>query len=636
MSAPVSTHKATNELGLAVVNGVVRWLSASTITQGDTQSDGGCLRRFHYRNVALEPEPSTGSQKTGTDCHEEVETTIKTGVDHLGRITSAGRQYIPPSGPGLLVEHPLYMLRAPVEVVRAHPQPLGLIDSPLWAAGAPVVGHIDLINTRGINYGASDFGDTHDPEGTVEVLDWKTTSDLVYMKTQEALSRTVQMVTYGEWVRRGFKGVRHIRLSHVYFRTRGAAAARKVSLRVIPEDNARAWEYVEGVARSLVDVARVPRDRSDQVDANTRACGAYNGCPHRRYCKAGSFNALARVFGEDGARQIAEEESMSGLIGALMPAAAPAVAPVAPPAGVGVAIGLAPQIAAEAQRLEAQLAATPAPQPAAAPLSNPPPPAGGGLSLAEAWKGIVAAGRGTPAVSGNAGAAVAVACGVQYNGAGYAGSGELAPLALVEPAQVIQLATELGVKPPAPPAPMMPAPQPAPAPVMAPQPSYVLAAPPQPAGLLSPSAPASNPQLAALPVQPTAGEVANGAAPVATPDKPKKARAKRKPPTDGPSDGGFTLYVDCTPDGDHERLEGYVDAILEHACKEGNLPDVRLGDQHHPFGFGRWKGVIAVIAQRQPPPGGVFVVDARGNEIAEVIVAALRTHEKCDAFVRGR
>jgi len=113
------------------------------------------------------------------------------------------------------------------------------------------------------------------------------------------------MTIYGRWVTTCIPAVEQIRLSHVYFVTKGSERPRKVSLRVPPEQIDRQWQRIDRVAGLLVDVAQ-ERD-ADKVEANTRACGAFGGCPHRAYCRAGrptAHAALADVFGEDGAAHL--------------------------------------------------------------------------------------------------------------------------------------------------------------------------------------------------------------------------------------------------------------------------------------------------------------------------------------------
>src|SRR5438552_1134802 len=80
---------------------------------------------------------------------------------------------------------------------------------------------------------------------TIEVIDWKTTSRADFIKPAEVMARTLQMTIYGKWITTCVPEVEHVRLSHVYFLTRGTGDARKVSLRLLPEQIDRHWLRVE-------------------------------------------------------------------------------------------------------------------------------------------------------------------------------------------------------------------------------------------------------------------------------------------------------------------------------------------------------------------------------------------------------
>lgn len=172
----------------------------------------------------------------------------------------------------------------------------------------------------------------------------------------------------------------------------------------------------------------------------------------------------------------------------IAPPAAPAPMisqPPAPPvqtmpaaAGVGVQISMAQAVDAEAQRLAAEEAA----RRAQAAAGIPP-------GFAQAVAAIENAKRGSPAYVGRAAQAIAQLRGFRLEpGMSLAGGGwlgERVKNAIEDPALILQLAAEVSGLPPLP--------EPPPAPVAPPAPMV--------AGVMPPDAPASNPAIAAQPVE---------------------------------------------------------------------------------------------------------------------------------------
>ncbi len=262
----------------------IRYLSSSTLMSSDPGTTEGCLRKFHYEKVMGLKPPQTPQQAAGVELHAQNELYLDTGdKSGFGPLALAGQFMLPKpktEDPRILIEH---------DIAGGD-----LETAPLRARGIPIVGYIDLIHWQ-------DTGEENrvDPTGTVEVLDWKTSSDPKWIKTPKEMASTLQMTTYGKWAVE-VKKAEWVRLSHGYYFTKGRHAPRKVSLRVHRDEINERWEYVEKLAGSLVDV--VKETNPDNVPANTRACGAYRGCPHASYCSAAQHNSIAAFVGDDLAR----------------------------------------------------------------------------------------------------------------------------------------------------------------------------------------------------------------------------------------------------------------------------------------------------------------------------------------------
>lgn len=496
MSTHEITHKATIENGPSVVDNVLRWTSASGLTVADVHSYGGCLRRWWYEQVGGKRQPSTPAQNRGTRLHDAIERYLVHGAPLVDPLAIAGRSFIPEPGPGILVETALGNLGA----------------AWLYLADVPILGHVDLWNHRGW-YQNPDGETVRDVDGVLETKDWKTTSDLKYAKTAAELAHNIQVNIYGEAGFHMWPTLERSRLTHVYFQTTGRADAKLVSVLCDREHVSRRTEYAEGIVRSIKDVAR--ETRADKVDANREACNAYRGCPHATYCSVGNHDSLADVLGQRGAANAIHRlnvirgdvilepppnyrgESMSlidkfkpGALAAPQPQTAapppPAPQPMAPAAGVGAQITVDAEVAA----LQAQEAARRAQAAAGIPTG-----------FGDALTYLETCGRGWPQFLGRAAAAIVKLRGLDPRITEIPGQGWLETKCkpIEDPEQVVRLVAEVRTLPPAsaepPVAVAPPPPPPAPAPVVAPAPA------PATISVLPPDAPASNPALAALPVE---------------------------------------------------------------------------------------------------------------------------------------
>lgn len=638
-----STHKATNELGEAIVGHEVRWVSASLVTQGDHASEGGCLKRLYFERVGGKPREETDQMRAGTVMHAENEAYLRSGNRNaLGPVGLAGIHYMPTPGPDLLLEHPI--------IVGGN----GIIQGVyLFAAGVPFAGHVDCIDHRGM-YPDQD-GEWHrDPPNTVNVWDWKSTSDLKWAKSAAQVAATIQMNSYGMAAFKMWPHLEHARLTHVYFQRNGKRAAQLATSRPPREAIEKKWKYVEGVVRTIVDVAR--EETPDRVPANTKACHSYNkDCPHLAYCPEGKrareFNSLDECFGPRLAERlqaratnqpVPEELYQVGFLDEVS-------TPVTPPAGVGVAFSLDDLVAEETAARVAQDAVVEIPVPT--------PEFAAALAL------IGASGLGMPPLGGEA-AAWSAACGGQAvaPGASFPGMLKLAKLPeMTQPAQILGLAEEIKRK------------------GLAKAATPTAPAPVAPTPIAPPDAPASNPAIAALPVEgldnakakelaaatteipglaETVATIPSAAAPttpdpmLAAPIEPPNKRGRppgtpRKEKTvtttetagqvsviksehtieENQPDTLISMFADVVGlEGDVQSLAKYLVDLQEFLL--GSYSDVaKSGDIRFASGaldYGKWRGAVTGLVRKTPPPPGTYLIDTRGNEIAELVFVALR------------
>jgi len=601
-----------------------RYFSPSTLMSGDLGTTEGCLRKVYYEKVLELKGPEQKWLTTGKDLHAENEKYLLTGDrSHMTSLALSG----------------IHMLPKPQTIdprIKIEWEIAGnLATAPLQAAGVPIAGFIDCIHWQGTNAGTSDITDTIDPEGTVEVIDWKTTSDAKYIKSPQEVARTLQMTTYGKWAL-----VTHqaewVRLSHGYYVTKGRHTTRKVSLRVHKDQIDERWEYVEALAGSLKEA--IKEDNVDKVPANTRACDAYRGCPHRSYCSAAAHNSLSSLFSSDFASALlgldkpevltvenTGPEKMS-LLAKLQAATTPAPGPK-------------PEVALEMKRLALEEITVKYP------------------GIGDTITKLETLGLGLPVLLGEAARVYAVIKG----NAPYA-NGELAgfefddpaqlPVVLAEAEAIVAERVKNGVPAPVvatPVAVTSPFPEDAP-PAQASPPVEELPAPPINSAAEAIAAAASDApkkragrpkKVVAAPEETTANVtvVVNG---TVTPQEVNKAietgqsvaktilidSAEHVTNVAAESSAGINLFVDCVPSCKYESFWPYVDRITKAMAKEYGGVDYRAADNDKPTAFGKYKGFLAhglrTLAQAGEIPAGNYVLDGARTETGGVVVEAMR------------
>src|SRR6266498_1209482 len=125
------------DLGPSIVDGRIRYVSPSQLEKYDDRLDGGCARKWWFRYVARVPDGDKPAARLGEQVHDQLERFARTkDVVGLGPIAAAGRRYVPDlDGSKLNLE-------------LAFGQNFGAsVVSPVYAAGVPVINHIDAIST---------------------------------------------------------------------------------------------------------------------------------------------------------------------------------------------------------------------------------------------------------------------------------------------------------------------------------------------------------------------------------------------------------------------------------------------------------------------------------------------------------
>lgn len=251
----------------------IQYLSVSQITTFDETQHGGCERRWWYEKIERRTKRANKAQLDGIQVHKQIEHLLKTGEDVRAEVAFAGKRFLPAPGPDLLIEHSI---------------------KGLTAGGFPIVGYIDLVHARG-EYIDQHGNLTKETAPTVEVIDHKTTGDFQRAKQSAELAATVQMVGYGMWGTKQYD-VSVARLSHIYYRTRGAPISEKRTTTVTRAELEDRWARVDQVAARMAEVAKVPEARG--VRGNEEACYAFGkkGCDFLEHCPRSEDRFMLDLF----------------------------------------------------------------------------------------------------------------------------------------------------------------------------------------------------------------------------------------------------------------------------------------------------------------------------------------------------
>lgn len=251
-------------------------VSVSQIASFDPTQPAGCPRRWWFRYVAGKPEPETASKSKGKDFHTSIEHYLKTGEDVLSPEVRAGKHLIR-RGERQHVE-----VQIPDQIFRLK----------LDFAGVYLSGRIDLLDCGTVHL---DGEGAEVSEDVIEVLDWKTTSSIAaYGKSGAALLTDPQMVGYGLAVLNADKYADRVRLSHVYFQTRGQKLAAKRTIVATRDHLEGEHKRLTAVVNDMRDIARF--SDVSEVPKNLLACSAYGGCPHASYCPKTEAERLKNIW----------------------------------------------------------------------------------------------------------------------------------------------------------------------------------------------------------------------------------------------------------------------------------------------------------------------------------------------------
>lgn len=235
-----------------------------------------CARKWAWLYLAGIESPSSAAAALGTECDDtQLQPYLRDArafdfSRESGYIVAAGIAYLPkPQTPGLQVQK-YFEMPSPTWIDAIGPQ-----GRTRQHIGFGYRGYMDLW--------LPDSGAVPDmPGGAPYVGDFKTTSDLKWAKSEQALSEDVQAIIYATDAIYE-TGALSVDLSWMYFQTRGPRKAKRTYLRVTRDHVAREFTKINDTA---IEMKRVRSENPHPLDLppNIEQCEAYGGCPYRDKC----------------------------------------------------------------------------------------------------------------------------------------------------------------------------------------------------------------------------------------------------------------------------------------------------------------------------------------------------------------
>ena len=208
-------------------------------------------------------------------------------------------------------------------------------------------------------FGKKDVEFIHPETKVPVVLDNKTTTDFRWAKTEEDLKSNTQAVLYAAEALDHFK-VDQIELNWVYYRTRGAPASHRVTLRVFREEIIQQMDRIDNIAKDIIEAYKTVTAATD-LPVSPQSCEAFGGCIYKEHCNLSPVQKMRALMAQEtqGSSLLDKLKAKNGAASAPAAAAAVAPAPAAPVAG-----SLAARLAAKSAAV-----ATSAPVAAVAPVA---------------------------------------------------------------------------------------------------------------------------------------------------------------------------------------------------------------------------------------------------------------------------
>ena len=260
----------------------MHWLSASQITLFRE-----CQRKWAWRHIAHVETPQNDSAKLGQEVEDEqLQPYLRDGrpfdyTRESGYIAASGLATLPqPKTPGMIIQKSFEL---PSPSWRTHDFAYrGFID--LWLPDSRLLPELSPLVGR----------DAH-VEPVPAIVDFKTTKDLKWRRTEEQLLTDVQAMLYATHALyspdSSGRRVRAVDLSWMYFTTKKPYRTRTTNVRPNSEHVIKQFLMIDATGREIQELRGRSSDPLD-LPPNPDMCESYGGCPHQARCNLSPVQIL--------------------------------------------------------------------------------------------------------------------------------------------------------------------------------------------------------------------------------------------------------------------------------------------------------------------------------------------------------
>jgi len=140
--------------------------------------------------------------------------------------------------------------------------------------------------------------DFDEPDKEVPVVgDHKSTVDFKWAKTAEDLKKDPAANIYAAWLMTATKKDA-VELRWVYYRTRGAPGAHKVSLVLLKDEVEAVFDDLDVSAAEILE-ARRSKKSALELEANPKSCSAYDGCRYIPNCNLSTKDKIKALMSQE-------------------------------------------------------------------------------------------------------------------------------------------------------------------------------------------------------------------------------------------------------------------------------------------------------------------------------------------------
>lgn len=222
-----------------------------------------CLRKWGFYALEGIVSPQSPAAELGSKVHGVLENWLKNGQapdlgSEEGKIATAGLSFLPPPGKADIEQH--FLIRTPIAEYQ------GYKDATWWEEKRRIV------------------------------CDHKTTGDFKWAKTEDDLRTDIQAALYAA-DEMSKHNLQEVELRWIYYRTKGANQAKRVSLVIHKEQVEKNFDVIDAMAKVMLEAHRSGKKALD-LPPTVTACGAFGGCPHIERCNLQSKDIMRSIMAQ--------------------------------------------------------------------------------------------------------------------------------------------------------------------------------------------------------------------------------------------------------------------------------------------------------------------------------------------------